>query len=196
MTTTKRIERLWSAKDYARLLGELLSGRSEDLPRARTDINAKLAATALGIIRLDEFNQSHLPLCGQLIRMILTAQEADGGWADPMTTALCVRALHCSRGNGVAGDRGLEALARLQKSDGSFPAEPIRRLPSDAFATAFVVYEVGDIAGQWLDVPRAMNWLASVESSFDDATRIIADRLKLKYGAVAAQHVMLRQLSA
>ena len=196
MTTTKRIERLWSAKDYARLLGELLSGRSEDLPRVRTDVNAKLAATSLGIVRLDEFNQSHLPLCSQLIRMILSAQESDGGWADPMTTALCVRALHCGRGNGVAGDRGIEALARLQKADGSFPAEPIRRLPSDAFVTAFVLYEVGDIAREWLDVRAAMVWLTSVESSFDHTTRILVDRLKLKYGTLIGQRSDRQQLMA
>jgi hypothetical protein len=181
MTTTRRIERLWGTKDYARLLGELLAGRSEDLPRVRTDVNAKLAATALGVIRLDEFNQAHVPLCSQLIRMVLATQEADGGWADPMTTALCVRALLCSRGNGLASDRGLEALARLQKADGSFPAEPIRRLPSDAFVTAFVLYEIADAAHGLIDVDRAMTWLDSVAGSFDDATRILVDRVKVKH---------------
>lgn len=178
MTTTKRIERLWAAKDYARLLGELLAGRSEDQARVRTDTNLRLAAAAMALVRLDEFNQSHAPLCGELVRVLLAAQEADGGWADPMTTALCIRALRCGRGNGVAVERGLEALANLQKTDGSFPAEPLRRMPSDAFVTAFVFYEVADAGA--IRVDEALLWLDVHSHTFDSPTRTLVDRLSIR----------------
>ena len=178
MTTTRRIERLWAAKDYARLLVDLLSGRSEDQPRVRTDTNLRLAAAAMGIVRLDEFNQSSLPLCGELLRVVLAAQDGDGGWGDPMTTALCVRALRCARGDGLAIERGLTALANLQKADGSFPAEPLRRMPSDAFVTAFVLYEVADTGV--LRADDALVWLDAHSSGFDGPTRTLHDRLNVR----------------
>ena len=115
MTTTRQIERLWGAKTYNRLLGDLLVGRSENLPRVRVDVDTRLASAAIGVVRLDEYNQSHTSFYGTLLRTILSAQQTDGGWGDPMTTALCLRALLCGRGNGLAIQRGCEALANLQE---------------------------------------------------------------------------------
>lgn len=179
MTTTRQIERFWQAKDYARLLVQLLSGRSENFVRVRTDTEPRLATAALALVRLDEFNQSHTSVCGELVRTLLSAQEADGGWGDPMTTSLCVRALKTARGQGIAIERGLEALANLQKIDGSFPAEPLRRMPSDAFVTAFVLYEVGCDA-QHIRVDEALMWLDAHTGSLDDATRVLRDRLNIR----------------
>jgi hypothetical protein len=182
MTTARRIERLWNAKDYVRLLGELLAGRAEDFTRVRTDTDARLATAALAVVRLDEFNQSYTPFFAALIRVLLAAQQADGGWGCPMTTALCVRALATGRGHGVAIERGLDALANLQKVDGSFPAEPLRRMPADAFVTAFVLYEVGELAiDGTLDIPHALAWLALREPSLDVDARLLWSRLSVKF---------------
>lgn len=182
MTTAKRIERLWNAKDYVRLSGELLAGRAEDFARVRTDTDPKLAASALAVVRLDEFNQSYTPFFASLIRVLLATQQPDGGWGNPMTTALCIRALSTGRGHGVAIERGLDALANLQKPDGSFPAEPLRRMPADGFVTAFVLYEVGDLATDGsLDLSHALAWLALREPSLDHDARLLFSRLSVKF---------------
>src|SRR2546428_386722 len=78
-------------------------------------------------------------------RALLAAQNVnDGGWGDPVVTALCVRALLCGRGNGPSIDFGLRYLANLQKTEGVWPAGPIRRLPADPAASAFVLFQLGD----------------------------------------------------
>jgi hypothetical protein len=195
MTTTRQIERLWGAKTYNRLLGDLLVGRSENLPRVRTDVDARLASAAVGVIRLDEYNQSHTPFYGTLLRTILSAQQSDGGWGDPMTTALCLRALLCGRGNGLAVQRGCEALANLQKDDGSFPAEPFRRMPADAFVTAFVLYEVGDrdVVRTNVRLEEAYEWLGRYESTLDASTRVLWDRAKIRCRSLASATVVSRK---
>src|SRR5690606_7415705 len=89
--------------------------------------------------------QAHVALYPRLVRTLLNTQEADGGWGDPMTTALCLRALLLSNGSGDAVDAGLDYLAHLQKDNGAWPAEPIRRLMEDAPTTAFLLYQLGDL---------------------------------------------------
>ncbi len=182
MTTSRQIERLWNAKHFVRLLSDLLTGRAEDFTRVRTDADPRLAATAMAVVRLDEYNQSHTPFFTSLIRQLLTAQQSDGGWGDPMTTALCVRALATGKGQGLAMERGLEALANLQKSDGSFPAEPLRRMPTDAFVTAFVLYEIGDLTTTGpVDLAHGLAWLALREPTLDPDARTLAARLAVKF---------------
>ena len=61
-----------------------------------------------------------------------------------MTTALCVRALLCGGGQGAAVERGLHYLATLQKPEGIWPREPLRRMPADAFASAFILMQLGE----------------------------------------------------
>jgi len=78
-----------------------------------------------------------------MLRTVLTAQESDGGWGDPVVTALCLRALMCCDGQGVSVERGLNYLANLQKSEGIWPKEPIRRLDGDATVSAFILFELG-----------------------------------------------------
>src|SRR4051812_12048140 len=127
MQTVRQIQRLWDAKQYPRLARELMAARPEASLRAEAELARSNPVAAMGIIRLDELNQTHVKLCRQLLNNVLLGQESDGGWGDAMTTALCVRALRCCDGHGEAVERGLKYLASLQKSEGIWPKEPLRR---------------------------------------------------------------------
>src|SRR4051794_40933993 len=102
MQTTRQIERLWSARQYDRLARELLAGRVENSPRLAAELSRAVPAAALAIVRLDELNQPLHPLNGVLIRTIIAAQEGDGGWGDVLVSVLCLRALMCNKGQGIA----------------------------------------------------------------------------------------------
>jgi hypothetical protein len=143
MMTLRQIERFWDGREFDRLVRELLTLRAEDSARLRAMLGGSLAAAALGLIRLDELNASHAPVTQKFVRRILASQTADGGWDNPLVTALCTRALLTSNGHGPAVDRAIAHLADLQKSDGSWPREPIRRLAADPFTTAFVLFTLG-----------------------------------------------------
>ena len=131
MITVRQIERLWNANTYPKLLRELLSARPEASLRLEADLQRSTPIAALAMIRLDELSQSYVPLFDRLLRTLLNDQQSDGGWGDPLTTALCLRTLMCDNGQGVAIDRGLTYLANLQKTEGIWPATPIRRMPAD-----------------------------------------------------------------
>src|ERR1700683_146314 len=120
MMTIRQIERLWNAKAHKRLSDELLSARQE-ASFALDDVDRPCFVAALAMVRMDELNQSHHALYSHLVRAVLSAQDRDGGWCDPATTALCVRALSLGRGDGQAIERGLGYLASLQKDDGIWP---------------------------------------------------------------------------
>jgi hypothetical protein len=178
MTTVKQIERLWKAQAYGQLVKELLSSRPERSTRLEVELASPLPAAALTIIRLDELSQPHVPLYGKLLRRILATQEADGGWADPLTTAICLRALLAGRGQGHAIDRGIFSLASLQKSDGIWPNVPFRRLPADPFVSAFILLQLGDrpqfrAAVRFFD---AINWFETHEAELDPEARRLWDR--------------------
>jgi hypothetical protein len=143
MITVKQIQRLWDNRQYDRLIGELLGPRAEDSERLRASLTGSLPAAALALIRLDELNQAHVPLAQKLIRRLLVSQSADGGWDDPLITALCTRALMTTGGQGPCIDRAIAHLADLQKTEGTWPREPIRRLPADAYVSAFILYQLG-----------------------------------------------------
>ncbi len=144
MTTVRQMERQWNARGYGRMSRELLTARPEASFRFPTQGFEEARTAALGLIRLDELNQAHVPLASKLVRTLIATQEADGGWGDAATTALCLRALLCGRGEGVAVDRALGYLANLQREEGIWPAEPLRRMPGDAGVSAFVLYQLGD----------------------------------------------------
>jgi hypothetical protein len=169
MTTVRQIERLWNAKQYDRLFKQLLASRPEASFRLEIQLGQAVPAAALALIRLDELSQAHVPLCAHLIRAILSAQEADGSWSDPMTTALCLRALLTSHGQGAAIDRGLFYLATMQKSQGIWPKVPIRRMPADPYVSAFILYQLGDCdrfrsAVRFFD---AINWFEQNEPNLE-----------------------------
>ena len=179
MITVRQIERLWDAKSYGQLRQELSVARLDAHPFA-TD--SRPAAAALAVIRLDELVQAHVKLYPALIRAILSSQEADGGWGDPLITSLCLRALLCGHGNGPAIDRGMAYLANLQKEDGSWPNGPIRRMPADAAVTARVLYELGDQPRfrKAVRVADALRWLRDNELQLDPDTRRLSQSVKLR----------------
>lgn len=182
MFTIRQIERLWNSKQYRRLAVELLTGRAEASYRLEAEFGRSVPAAALALIRMDELSQSHHPLYRALLNVLIVGQEADGGWGDVMTTAVCVRALTCGDGQGVAVERGITYLSQLQKSEGIWPKVPIRRMPADAFVSAFVLFELAETDAfrqsvRWAD---ALDWFVGNLSSLDADTRRLWDRAAAK----------------
>jgi len=169
MITVRQIERLWTAKQYERLFRQLLACRPEASFRLEIELGRAVPAAALAIIRLDELSQAHATIYADLVRTVLGAQDSDGGWTDPMTTALCLRALLCGQGHGAAIDRGLFYLASMQKSEGIWPRVPIRRMPADPYVSAFILYQLGNClrfrsAVRFFD---AINWFEQNEPTLE-----------------------------
>jgi hypothetical protein len=178
MQTTKQIQRLWKARQYPRLMRELMTARPEASLRAEAELARSIPAAAMAIIRLDELSQPQSALCRELLNCILLAQDADGGWGDLMTTALCIRALRCCNGQGHAIDRALTYIANLQKSEGIWPREPLRRMPADPFVSAFVMLQLGQDADfrRIVRFNDAVNWLSNNAAEWDGETRKLWDR--------------------
>jgi len=182
MMTVRHIEKLWNADSHARLLREMLTGRPEASLRLESEMSGPLPAAAMALLRLDELAQSHVPLYDKLLKRILSAQDADGGWSDPITTALCLRALFGGRGQGLAINRGLFYLSQLQKPEGIWPNVPIRRMPADPFVSAFVLLQLGSdprfrAAVRFID---ALNWFESNEHTLDAETRRLWDHAAMR----------------
>ena len=134
------------------------------------------------MIRLDELGQSHFALYGKLVRTVIATQQADGGWGDPMITALALSALHAGRGDGDVIRRGLTYLANLQKSDGSWPRIALRRMPSDACASAYVMLQLGNLSDfrRAVRFDDAVQWFASNESALEPDARRLWERARVK----------------
>lgn len=188
MQTVRQIDRLWNARAYPRLAEELLRSRPEYSPRLAAELGRAVPVAALALIRLDELTQPHHPLNAKLIRMILSAQEGDGGWGDPLTTALCLRALLCCRGHGVCVDAGVNYLANLQKDCGLWPAAPIRRMPEDAFVSAFVLHQlVGhEPFRQAINLDTALAWFVDHHDILDADTQRLYHRTHLRHASIPA----------
>jgi len=182
MFTIRQIERLWSSKQYRRLAVELLQGRPEASYRLEAEFGRSIPAAALALVRMDELAQSHHPLYRTLLNVLIVGQEADGGWGDVMTTALCVRALTCGDGQGVAVERGLAYLAQLQKSEGIWPKVPIRRMSGDAFVSAFVLFGLGETQSfrRTSRLGDAVDWFTGNLATLDPDTRRLWDRAAAK----------------
>ena len=182
MITVRQIEREWENKSYARLFAGLLAARPEAALRLGLDSSRPVPVAALAIIRLDELSQSNVKLYSKLLKTLLAAQEADGGWGDLLTTALCLRALLCGNGNGVAIQRGLGYLASLQKTEGIWPQVPIRRMPADPYLSALILYQLGEHPAfrNAVRLSDAANWFALHENSLDDDARSLWSRVRLR----------------
>lgn len=182
MMTVRHIEKLWNAKAYQRLLRDMLAGRPEASLRLETELSGPVPAAAFATIRLDELAQSHIPLYTKLLRTILATGEGDGGWGDPMTTAICLRALLAGQGQGVAIERGLLFLSRMQKPEGIWPKGPIRRMGADAFASALILLELGGSAQfrQSVRFDDALGWFKAHEHSLDAETRRVWDHAAIR----------------
>ena len=174
MQTVRQIERFFVARQYDRLARDLLLARPESSARLMAELAQPAPAAALALIRLDELHQAHHPFCDKLLRTILSSQEADGGWGDPVSTAVCLRALLLNRGAGTSVHRALEHLACLQRTDGAWPNEPIRRLPGDPFVTAFILFQLADSPAfaQSVHLDDALNWLAQNEPKDGESRRL------------------------
>jgi len=180
MITIRQIERLFNDQQWVRLHHELMSNRPEGAhqpPHAHGSPAAPprglcgvVPVAAMAMIRMDELSQAGHPFYRRLLNVIFTSQQSDGGWGDPCVTALCVRALVAGAGSGAAIHGGLGYLAALQKSEGAWPKEPIRRLPADGFASAFILHQLGEFA-QFRDAVRfadAITWFTSHARELDD----------------------------
>lgn len=145
MITTRHLERLFEAQDWRRLHMELTAGRVEGSASLSRALTRVIPLAALGLIRLDELNQSQHPLYRRFLNVILTAQDRDGGWGEPLTTSLCLRALMLTPTHEHRITAGLQYLANLQKPEGIWPSEPIRRLAGDPLVSAFVLLQLGNL---------------------------------------------------
>lgn len=182
MITVRQIEREWEGKSYARLFNALLAARPEAALRLGLDSSRPVPVAALAIIRLDELSQSHVKLYSKLVKTLLAAQESDGGWGDLLTTALCLRALLCGNGNGLAIERGMGYLAAMQKAEGIWPQVPIRRMPADPYLSALILYQLGDQPAfrSAVRLSDAANWFSLHEGSLDDQTRSLWNRVRIR----------------
>jgi hypothetical protein len=189
MITVRQMERLWQDKSYERLFRELLAARPEASLRLQLELGRSIPTAALAIIRLDELSQAYVPLYSQLVRTVLNDQHSDGGWGDPMTTAICLRALMCGQGHGVAIDRGLLYLANMQKPEGIWPNVPIRRMPADPYVSAFILLQLGDKPSyrQAVRFFNALNWFESNESGLDPDARRMWDRASTRCGLTISE---------
>lgn len=142
MLTIRQLERSWNQQQFRLISALCMEMRPEYSPRLLDELDGSVAAAGLTVIRLDELSQSHRPLASLLIRHILAAQEADGGWGNPLVTAICLRALLASSGQGLAIERGFNYLASLQKDDGHWPRIAFRRMPADPWVTAFILLQL------------------------------------------------------
>jgi hypothetical protein len=197
MQTVKYIERLWSARRYETLLGELVACRADAqfLPLLQTDApstpgttpvatSGSTPAAAMAMIRLDELAQSGAPVYHKFLVCLLATQESDGGWGDPIISALCLRALLGSRGGGEAIDRGLLYLANLQKDDGIWPRIPFRRMPADALTSAVVMYHLSHEPRfrEAVAFDDAVRWFDLNSGQLDPETRKLWFRVRLRCG--------------
>ena len=193
MITVRQIQRLWTAKSYRKLIAALMSARPEASVRLETALGRAVPAAALAMIRLDELAQAHNPLSRKLLNVLLVGQELDGGWGDPLTTALCLRALLCAHGQGQAVQRALSYLINMQKVEGIWPKEPLRRMPADAFTSAFILMQLGDHP-QFREAVRltdALDWFTQNAPRLDPETAKLWDKASLRCRArtVDAAHL-------
>jgi hypothetical protein len=175
MLIIRQIERLWNAGQHRKLFEQLVSCRPEMSAKSQLDSGWALPAAALALIRLNEYDQGQTAFESQLIRFILAAQEADGGWGDLMTTALCLRALCASNGQGPAIDRGMKYVANLQQPTGIWPKIPIRRMPADAYVSAFVLFQLIECPQfhSAVRVDDAFDWMTTNADTLDPQAKTL-----------------------
>jgi hypothetical protein len=194
MQTVKHIERLWTGRRYDALLREMAACRTdaEFLPLLQTGAIA-VPAAAMAMIRLDELSQWGAPIYHKFLVCLLAAQESDGGWGDPILTALCLRALLGGRGGGEAIEQGLSYLAGLQKDEGIWPRIPFRRMPADALASAMVLYHLSH-EQRFRDAvlfENAVRWFEDHSTQLDAPTRKLWFSVCLRCGINRARSMTL-----
>jgi hypothetical protein len=173
MITLRQLERFFDQQQFRRLYQELIAGRPEASAGFDVVLSRVMPIAALGMIRLDELTQSHTPLYRRLLNVVLTSQQKDGGWGDPVVSALCIRALLLGNGHGAATACGFAYLAALQKDEGTWPREPLRRMPADAQTTAFILLQLGehDLFRRVVRFDDAVDWFTVHNRELDATTR-------------------------
>ena len=101
----------------------------------------------------------------RLLSVLLTSQQPDGGWCDPTITAIAVRALLGDGGHGLAVERALGYLAKLQQEDGLWPGQPM--------LSAFILMQLGDRGAfrRAVQFGAAIAWFTTHRRSLDEQTR-------------------------
>jgi hypothetical protein len=189
MITLHRIDRLFSEHQHPRLYRELVAARPEAFLGLESTLSRVAPIAALGIIRLDELNQSHTSTYRRLLNVLLTSQQPTGGWGDAMTTALAVRALLCAGGQDQAVARGLGFLAGVQTDEGLWPIEPARGEGGNALVSAFVLMQLGDRAEfrQSVRFGAALAWFTTNRRVLDPATRRLWNHAAVRCCAAAGR---------
>src|SRR5947208_3531111 len=167
MITIKQLQRLWASGNYDAISRLCLEMRPESSTRLIMLLGESIPAAALMVIRMDELGQSYHPFASQLIRALLKSQETDGGWHDPLTSALALKALLASRGRGLAIERAIAYLASLQKDDGLWPKDPLRRMPADPYISAMILFLLADDPG-FTSAIRSKDALTALQANADD----------------------------
>jgi hypothetical protein len=172
MITIRQLERLWMMQQFDRMVRLFLEMRTESSVRLVCELSRAVPAAALAVVRLDELSQAHTPFAQKMIRTIIASQEADGGWGDPLTTALCLKALLTSKGDGLAIQRAIDHLASLRRPEGLWPRVPLRRMPADPFVTAFILFHLADEErfAQAIAIDETIMWFEANAESLDVET--------------------------
>ena len=185
MITLHRIDRLFSEHQHPRLYRELVAARPEAFVGLDDAMTHVAPIAALGLIRLDELNQSHTSTYRRLLNVVLTSQRPDGSWGDCVATALVVRALLGGGGHGSAVERGLNYLARLQQENGLWPVGAL----GNALVSAFVLMQLGDVREfrQAVRFGAALAWFTTHRKSLNPATQKLWNHAAVRCCAAASR---------
>jgi hypothetical protein len=186
MTTARQIGEMIQGGPGRRVWAELAQNRG-DLPDwLAADLGGSaVGAAAVAVIRLSELEQTTFPIYAGLVRQLLIAQEADGGWGNTLITALVIRALAGIDVAAPARALAIDYLASLQKEDGAWPLEPFRRMPADPTATAFILVQLGrdrQFLGR-VRLEAAIGSLNAAVGDLSDQQRQLARLALLRSGA-------------
>jgi len=161
--------------------------RPEASGRLAAELSHALPAAAMVVIRLDELNQSHLPLCRRMIRTILAPKRPTGDWRRDDHGHLPSRfALRQWRRRGH--HPRAQYLAALQKPEGAWPRFPSAGSPPDAFVSAFVLFHLIDqrCFQSAVNIDSALNWFHQNAAQLDPETSKLWRSIQLKRIARAA----------
>jgi len=176
MLTHRHIERLWNQEDHRKLFAALAVGRAEFPADVVAELAGRpLSTAALAVIRLAELNQTRCAVFPRLVNFLLASRDIDHIWGDVMTSAMVIRALRVVVSSGPVVDESCRALAALQKDDGSFPDQAVRRMTGDPLTTALVIALLGDdrTFADAISIDAALKWLArSAPSTLRNLVRV------------------------
>src|SRR5439155_22413008 len=95
--------------------------------------------------------------------------------------------------SGRSVDLALSYLATLQKDEGIWPNEPIRRMPADPYVSAFILLQLSD-SPRFRNSVRfddALHWFEQNEPTLDLPTRKLWQSVRLRLPAYRHSHQTL-----